>query len=127
MNPGNASSVVPVAMMGTDGAMWPSPLPVVDTPYGCNATTISANATSTIKSGGGHFYGLSALALGTLWTAAVYDINGTSTKVLTAQFTLAALGIVGLAAPPSIGVRFDGNLVVVTAGTLAGSLNALWD
>lgn len=114
---GNASAASPVWVLNPDGA----------SPYGCNATAINSNGTTTAKVGGGHYYGLAALGLGTLWTAAVYDVNGTATKTLAATLSIGALGVLGLAAPAGIGVRVDGDLRVVTAGTLAGLLNVLWD
>lgn len=128
------NSQVPVAvsiMDGTSGNPWAAPLQVQESvapiPYGVNATVVSSNGTSTINATGGLYYGCSAIGLGTLWTVAVFDVLGTSTKTLAASVAVGALGSLALAGPAGVGVKYLGNLVVVTSGTLAGILNILWD
>jgi hypothetical protein len=100
---------------------------------GCaNYTTVTTAGTTTIDSmpGGGIFYGLYCLATGTTWTALALDyyVTGTTTNTGTmiATQTAAALGFQANPGPGGTGVRYNGNLVVVTSGT-PGSWNVLWD
>jgi len=100
---------------------------------GCaNYTTISTAGTTTVDSnpGGGISYGLYCLATGTTWTATLYDVyvvgTTTSTGQLIATTTAAALGFQANPGPGGTGVRYNGNLIMVTTGT-PGSWNVLWD
>jgi hypothetical protein len=134
LTPVNVQVPVAVCVMdGTTGAQWASPLqvqesnPIAPIPYGVNATVISSNGTTTVNTGGGLYYGCSAISLGSLWTVAVYDVVGTSSKILAASISVGALGALALAGPGGVGVKYLGNLLVVTAGTTAGTLNTLWD
>jgi hypothetical protein len=134
LSPVNSQVPVAVSIMdGTSGSQWATPLqiqelnPVAPIPYGANATVINSNGTSTINSGGGLYYGCSAIGLGTLWTVAVFDVVGTSSKTLATSISVAALGALALAGPAGVGIKYLGNLITVTAGTLAGTLNVLWD
>lgn len=122
------NSTVPVAVSVMDGAtgnLWT--LPLVSQDAGANATVISTNGTTTVNTGGGQYYGCNAIGLGTLWTVAVFDVVGTSSKTLSASISIGALGALALAGPTGVPVKYLGNLLVVTAGTTAGTLNALWD
>jgi hypothetical protein len=107
----------------------PALLGVGNAQYG----VISTNGTTTLNSGPasgvasqpGAFYGAALLALGTAPTLNVVDIVGTSTfQLMTASGTAAGQTF---AAGPNIGVRYRGALVVISAGTAAGTWNALWD
>jgi hypothetical protein len=100
---------------------------------GCaNYTTISTAGTTTVDAlaGGGIFFALNCLSVGTSWTATAYDIYVTGTTTNTGQLiatqTAAATGAQGGAGPAGLGVRYNGSLVVVTTGT-PGSWNVLWD
>lgn len=138
MAPPVPQNMVPTEMVvivdGTTGLPIQFPLVVSEQgqtgaiPAGANATAINTNGTTVVNTNsGGLYWGLYAQGLGTLWTAAVYDVSGTSSKVLAASVSVGALGALGLAAPPGVPVKVNGTLVVVTAGTLAGLLNALWN
>jgi len=119
-----------MVMDGTAGTPWSLPIQVVvqsSAPTAANASTIGINGTTTVNTGGGKYWGCNALTLGTLWTVALYDINGTSTKILSASVSVGAIGSLALPGPAGVPVIYAGALVAVTAGTLAGSLNVLWD
>ena len=102
---------------------------------GCaNYTAVTTAGTSTIKPTGGIFYGFVAVATGTSFTITPYDIyttvTGTSTTTTTSQMYAtstagAATGSINITAGAA-GVRINGQLVVVTAGT-PGQWNILWD
>jgi hypothetical protein len=95
-----------------------------------NYTTLTTAGTNTLAQGGGVYYGVNVLSAGTSWTASPFDVVVTGTTTTTA--TLAAIstatgpGIIGAPGAAGVGVRFNGNLVLVTAGT-PGAFNALWD
>lgn len=100
---------------------------------GCaNYTTISTAGTSTVDSnpGGGVLYGFYCLSVGTTWTVTAYDVYVTGTTTNTGQLiatqTAAATGFQANPGSGGTGVRYNGNLVVVTSGT-PGSWNVLWD
>lgn len=89
-----------------------------------------APATST-----GVFYGATLFALGTAPTISVFDVvppTGMGTNTTTQTNTLmngtgTAAGQNFIAGIPGVGVRYRGQLVIVTGGTAAGGWNALWD
>lgn len=100
---------------------------------GCaNYTTINTAGTTTVDAlaGGGIYFALNCLSVGTSWTATAYDIYVTGTTTNTGQLiatqTATAVGAQGGAGPAGLGVRYNGSLVVVTTGT-PGSWNVLWD
>ena len=102
---------------------------------GCaNYTPITTAGTTTLDSGGGIFYGFTAISAGTGFTIVPYDIFtstvGTTTSTTTNQLYAIATaggltGTVNIAAGAA-GVRYNNQLVIVTAGT-PGSFNVLWD
>ena len=99
---------------------------------GCaNYTPLSTAGTTTIdSSGGGILYGFNAISIGTSWTITAYDVYVTGTTTNTNQMiatqTAAAVGFQGNPGSGGTGVRYNGNLVVVTTGT-PGLWNVLWD
>lgn len=92
----------------------------------CVPTLVNTAGTTTIGTRGGLYFGLNCLSTGTSWVATPVDINGTNTTTLAAANTAAALGFQGAPGPAGVGVRFFGNLVLITTGT-PGAYNALWD
>lgn len=128
MNIANPSTPFAVVLVDPLTQQLARPLSVVQSdPYGANYTQITTNGTTTVNPTTGFYYGLNAVGLGTLWAASVYDIAGTNTTTLVAALAIGALGALGLAAPPGVGLKTKGALVVVTSGTIAGNLNVLWD
>jgi hypothetical protein len=123
---GNAAPFATCAIDPTSGLVY-SP--------GCaNYTAITTAGTSTIKSGGGIFYGFVAVANGTSFTLTPYDVyvsvTGTTTSTTTTQmYPTSTAGTpsstVNITAGAA-GVRFNGQLLAVTAGT-PGQFNVLWD
>ena len=99
---------------------------------GCaNYSAISTAGTTTVdSSGGGILYGFNAITVGTSWTVTAYDVYVTGTITNTGQLiatqTAAATGFQGNPGSGGTGVRYNGNLVVVTTGT-PGLWNVLWD
>jgi hypothetical protein len=110
----------------------------------CQYTAISTNGTTTVTPGPGPagtlpvqvFFGLTLIALGTAPQANVYDVivpppnAGTNTATVTNTLLVAAGTAAGQNFPagvPGIGLRYKGQLVVVTSGTAAGLWNTLWD
>jgi len=124
--PSNASPFATCAFDPTSGLYY-SP--------GCaNYTAITTAGTSTVKTGGGIFYGFVAVATGTAFTITPYDIyvsvTGTTTSTTTTQMyatstTGGATSSINITAGAA-GVRVNGSLVVVTTGT-PGQWNVLWD
>ena len=112
----------PLAICGVD--------PDNGVPYAiglANATTLNTAGTTTVDAtGAGVFYGFAMLGVGTGFSAAAFDVNGTNTTTLLAVQTSTAVGAVLSPGPGGLGLRYGGNLVVVTAGT-PGAYNALWD
>ena len=99
---------------------------LVYSPSCANYTSITTAGTTTIKSGGGLYFGAMSIASGTSYTLTAYDVQGTNSTQLIATATAVGGSGVGAAGPSGLGVRFGGSLVIVTAGT-PGSFNALWD
>lgn len=99
---------------------------------GCaDYAVISTAGTTTVHPGtGGVYYGLNCIAVGTTWTAAPFDVYAvgtvTTTNALHAVQTATAAGFQANPGPGGTGVRFNGQLVLVTAGT-PGIWNVLWD
>ena len=117
--PGNATPVAVCSLDPTSGLVY-SP--------GCaNYSILSTAGTSTVdSSGGGIFFGLNCIAVGTTWTATAYDVFGTNTNQLIATQTAAATGFQGNPGSGGTGVRYSGSLILVTTGT-PGVWNVLWD
>lgn len=128
---------MPTQLLDQNGVAVQFPLAVKESaapiPYGANVTPIAGNGTNSINAGGGLYYGLMVTGIGTLWVGTVLDIYATgtgtasATNTLAAGITLGALGLAALAGPSGLGIRYKGTLQVVTSGTIAGSLNCLWD
>jgi len=122
VSPGNLS---PLAVCNVDPGSG-----IVYSPGCANYTYINTAGTTTLKTGGGVYYGLNAIIVGTSWTAVPYDINvtgtATTTNLLTSTNTAAAVGFQGVPGPGGTGVRYTGTLAVVTSGT-PGGWNVLWD
>ena len=99
---------------------------------GCaNYTVLNTAGTTTVDStGGGILYGFNAISVGTSWTITAYDVYVTGTTTNTNQMiatqTAASTGFQGNPGSGGTGVRYNGNLVVVTTGT-PGVWNVLWD
>jgi hypothetical protein len=100
---------------------------------GCaNYTPIDTAGTTTIdaSTGGGVLYGFNAISTGTSWTVTAYDVytikTSTYTNALIATQTAASTGFQGNPGSGGTGVRYNGNLLVVTTGT-PGLWNILWD
>jgi hypothetical protein len=95
-----------------------------------NYTSLTTAGTSTLAQGGGVYYGVNVLTTGTAWTASPFDVvvtgTTTTTNTLAAISTATGPGVTGAPGASGVGVRFNGNLVMVTAGT-PGAFNALWD
>ena len=92
----------------------------------CQYTPTSTAGTTTVNQGGGMYYGAVFIQNGTSFTYVAYDIYGTTTNQLTATTTASGSGPQVQPAPPPLGVRYRGALVVVTGGT-PGIVNTLWD
>lgn len=91
-----------------------------------NATALSTAGTTTVDATGmGVFYGFNVISIGTSFTAQAFDVVGTSSLALTGTNTATAIGQ-AFSGGPVAGVRYAGNLVVVTTGT-GGIINTLWD
>ena len=122
VSPGNLS---PLAVCNVDPGSG-----IVYSPGCANYTYINTAGTTTLKTGGGVYYGLNAIIVGTSWTAVPYDINvtgtATTTNLLTSTNTATAVGFQGVPGPGGTGVRYTGTLAVVTSGT-PGGWNVLWD
>jgi hypothetical protein len=93
-------------------------------------TAITTNGTTTLNGPagqtGGVYYGAQLYALGTSPVITVYDVVGTNTQqIMNGTGTAANQNFTPLGS--SLGVRCKGNIVVVTAGTAAGSWLNLWD
>jgi len=105
---------------------------VIYSPGCANYTVINTAGTTTVDpyAGGGVFYGMNAIAVGTSWTATAYDIYVTGVTTNTGQLiatqTAASTGFQGNPGSGGTGVRYNGILVIVTTGT-PGSWNILWD
>jgi len=104
---------------------------VIYSPGCANYSVVNTAGTTTIDaSGGGILYGFNAIAVGTTWTIAPYDIyvvgTTTNTGTMHATHTATATGFQGNPGSGGTGVRYNGNLVVVTTGT-PGVWNVLWD
>jgi len=98
---------------------------------GCaNYVVITTTGTTTIKNGGGVFYGINCISTGTTWTLTPYDIvvagTTTTTNTLHATQTATNNGFQANPGPGGTGVQFLGALTIVTAGP-PGIWNALWD
>jgi hypothetical protein len=93
-----------------------------------NYSVISTAGTTAVASGGGVYYGVNVVSTGTSWTVTPYDIvvSGTTTNTLAATATATAAGLLGAPGATGVGVRFLGQLALVTTGT-PGQFNALWD
>jgi hypothetical protein len=91
-----------------------------------NATALTTAGTTTVDATGmGVFYGFNVVSVGTSFTAQAFDVLGTSSLALTGTNTATAVGQ-SFSPGPIAGVRYGGNLVVVTSGT-PGIINTLWD
>jgi hypothetical protein len=89
------------------------------------STPISTAGTTTVASGPGAFFGVSAPVLGTGTTSTSVSVfDGTSAILGTATVTAANQVITAL--PAGLGQKFNTSLVVVTAGT-GPAVNVLWD
>lgn len=93
-----------------------------------NYTVISTAGTTAVASGGGIYYGVNVISIGTTWAVTPYDVvvAGTTTNTLAATATATAAGLLGTPGASGVGVRFVGQLALVTSGT-PGQFNALWD
>jgi hypothetical protein len=112
-----------IPVSGGTGATPPpitqAPLPVAPA---ANYTAISTNGTTTVKGTPGIYYGASLIAAGTAATMQAFD----GTTPITAVST-GSLGVPLSLFPAGIGVKFATSLVVVSAGTAAGTWLNLWD
>lgn len=121
-----SNSAVPLAVCSLDPTSG-----LIYSPYCANYTPVNTAGTTTIdSSGGGILYGFNAISVGTLWTITAYDVYvtgvTTNTNQLVATQTAATTGFQGNPGSGGTGVRYNGNLVVVTTGT-PGLWNVLWD
>ncbi len=93
-----------------------------------NYTVISTAGTTAVATGGGVYYGVNVISIGTTWAVTPYDVvvSGTTTNTLAATATATAAGLLGAPGASGVGVRFLGQLALVTTGT-PGQFNALWD
>lgn len=91
-----------------------------------NVMAITTAGTTTVDNQQGAFFGFNVVILGTGATMSAFDINGTNTLALVGTNTATAIGPQGYPGPPGLAVRYGGNLVVVTGGTV-GQINPLWD
>jgi len=121
------SNAVPLAICSLDPTSG-----LIYSPGCANYSVISTIGTTTVdaNTGGGIYYGLNCIALGTTWTAVPYDVytvaGVTTTNTMYAVQTATAVGFQANPGSGGTGVRFNGNLVVVTGGT-PGIWNVLWD
>jgi len=125
---GNSSPLATCGIDPTSGLVY--------SPGCCNYTPINTAGTTTIKSNGGIFYGFNAVTAGTSYTISPYDIyvnvSGTTTTTTTNQLfatstaSISPTGAVVNVTAGGGGIRFNGQLACVTAGT-PGLWNVLWD
>ena len=122
--PTNASAPLGICSIDPTSGLIYSP--------GCaNYSVLNTAGTTTVdSSGGGILYGFNAISVGTSWTITAYDVYVTGTTTNTNQMvatqTAASTGFQGNPGSGGTGVRYNGNLVVVTTGT-PGVWNVLWD
>jgi hypothetical protein len=98
---------------------------------GCaHYAVVTTTGTTTIKNGGGVYYGVNCISTGTTWTLTPYDIvvagTTTTTTTLNATQTATNKGFQANPGPGGTGVGFLGALTIVTSGT-PGIWNVLWD
>lgn len=116
-------------------------MPAVQSQGNCQYTVLNGTGTTTINqtppAGGSGpsqpqvFYGANVVTPGTTFVLSVYDVipavGGVAITTNTLmQGTATAAGQQFIAGIPGVGVRFRGQLLLVTTGT-PGQFNALWD
>jgi hypothetical protein len=94
---------------------------------GVNYTPLSANGTTTIKTGPGQFFGFQVINAGTTWTITVYDNTAASGNLLSPNAqTISSANNYLSGIPAALGINFSTGLTIVLAGTTPGTINILW-